>query len=208
MTDGQQNARQPLILHTLISGWTQSYGDWHGVLDLAERLIAAGHACPGTGLRGQCADAESRVLYYPWKRAGIGLRGTYYALAEQRGNRPTVCVYAYSSGHRVGAPQLAKHLQRRNLTVRAMVLADPIYCHPIWSLRWRAMTNWDWPIFGQPIIRIPANVREVYSFFQRQNRPSGHRVVADNGKDNAPARTAEWRTSTWTAHGHSRQYWR
>ena len=89
MTDGQQNARQPLILHTLISGWTQSYGDWHGVLDLAERLIAAGHAYPGRDCRAMRRAPRAACFTTRgtrWNR----FAGYFSLLRQQRGNRPTV----------------------------------------------------------------------------------------------------------------------
>lgn len=162
---------QSFAIHVLVSGFTQGYGRWHGILELAERMRLAGH----------CYGVDSRVLYYTWRENWRHVAEYCFALTEQFQVHPLICIYAYSWGGGYAAPRFARQLQRRNLPVRAMVLSDPIFWHPVWPLRWRALTNWNWPLLGQPIIRIPHNVREVWTFQQAVTRPSGHRIIADNG---------------------------
>ncbi|MEW4451286.1 hypothetical protein AB1L30_01245 [Bremerella sp. JC817] len=157
--------RPNLLIHTAISGFTQSVGKWNGILDLTEKL------------REQfCDGVRSRIHYYPWNANFAEVAEYYWALGDKYGVRPILGIYAYSWGAGRGAMTLARQLNRRGLVVRVMVLADPVYHHPF--APWRAFRTWCLPIVGEPVIRVPDNVREVYSFHQVQNRPGGHKLIS------------------------------
>lgn len=73
------------------------------------------------------------------------------------------------------AIKLAQQLAKRGLRVRHIILSDAVYRHHYWLGQWRALVPWT-------KIVIPKNVQEVTWFYQRQNLPRGHNIVALNGK--------------------------
>ena len=81
---------------------------------------------------------------------------------------PRVLIAAYSWGAGWGAMRFARELARRGIEVEQMVLSDPVYRHPLWSLAWLALC-------GLPIT-VPGNVRRVKWFRQTKNRPMGSRL--------------------------------
>ena len=87
---------------------------------------------------------------------------------------PTVRIYGYSWGAGWGAMQLAEHLRRRGVPVRAMVLVDPIYRHPYWLGNWRSLFHW-------VKIVVPPSVKEVWWFRQKLTWPRGHDLYAEDG---------------------------
>lgn len=161
---------ESLRLFTLISGFCQHTGAWNGILELGEKLRD-----------GQSDCVSDRVQYFRWNQNWSHVADYYLALSQQYEIKPDICVFAYSWGGGWGAPRLACELGKRGLSVRHMVLSDPVYCHPWLTFRWRALTNYDWPFVPQPVIKIPRNVGEVWTFHQIANRPAGHRLVARNG---------------------------
>ncbi len=96
-------------------------------------------------------------------------------LAPDQQEEITIKVFAYSWGAGWGLVRFARALGARGLRVQTAVLSDPVYRHPYWLGQWRTLLS-RWPIV------IPANVGEVYSYYQRQNWPRGHKLVAA-GKD-------------------------
>ncbi|MFI4876234.1 MAG: hypothetical protein ACIALR_12875 [Blastopirellula sp. JB062] len=154
-----------LLIHNAISGFTQSQATWHGTIDLAEKLRET-----------HCDGVRSRVHYFRWCEDWDAVAAYHLSLAEQYRQKPTIGIYAYSWGAGWGAMQLAKQLRRRGLPVRVMVLSDPIYRHPI--ALWRSLRNAWLPIVGEPLIRVPDNVKEVFTFHHLQNRPSGHKLIS------------------------------
>lgn len=168
-----KDAAQGLAIHFAISGFRQNAESWHGIAELVERLRQDGHAL----------EACSRVVYQPWCADWSAIANHAWLLGDFYGVRPTVAIYGYSWGGGHGAMELARELGRRGIEVRAMVLADPVY-RPrsalAWLYSWRALCNLAWPIVGEPLIRVPGNVREVWSFHQTQDRPSGHKMISDS----------------------------
>ncbi|PHR99577.1 MAG: hypothetical protein COA78_24730 [Blastopirellula sp.] len=156
-----------MIIHTTISGFTQDHGSWHGVLELTEKLREK-----------HCEGVRSRVHYYRWDENWAAIAEYYWSLSEKYHTQPLIAIYAYSWGAGHGAMRLTEQLRKRGLRVRLMVLADPVYRN-VWCL-WRSMRNWNLPWFGEPIIRVPDYVDEVFSFHQVQNRPSGHKLLPES----------------------------
>ncbi|HUU98009.1 MAG TPA: hypothetical protein VM487_19930 [Phycisphaerae bacterium] len=143
--------------HIVIAGATQSDGEFNGSLRL---WLEMGH------LR----NAETCVSLHEWD-SDWGELANKIDLANHNGDRPDVRIYAYSWGAGHGAITLAKELQARGITVKTLCACDPVYHSWLWSLRWLAMVR-------GPVIRVPANVREVCGVFQTTNKPAGHRMVA------------------------------
>lgn len=162
-----------LVIHCCISGFRQSLGYWNGMLEVDAQLREAGHA----------KSVSSRVEYHVWRNDWSSVAEYYFALGERYKGRPIICIYAYSWGAGWGAIRLAKELGKRGLTVKAMVLCDPVYRHPLFLMRWRSLQYVDWPIVSAPKIKIPANVHgQVFSFYQRRDKPRGHLLVAADEK--------------------------
>lgn len=150
-------------IHLCISGFTQSVGRWNGILALQEKLLDELDSCGGHGCR---------VWYTRWKDNWKDIAEHIWLLHERNGEKVKVNVYAYSWGAGWGAMQLLKHLDKSNLGVEDMVLSDAVFRHPMISLRWLAMTPW-------AEIQCPINVQRLHIFYQRKNKPSGHKVAYD-----------------------------
>ena len=156
-----------ITVHAVIGGATQGRKRWHGMLTLHEKLIQE---------LSEYDPKKNRIWFFRWC-------ADWYSVAEhvwllgQRYNEPVqVCVYAYSWGAGWGARKLAEYLDRADIDVRAMVLSDPVYRHWYFAGNWRAF--WPWSK-----IRIPANVQELWVFYQRLaiwwNNPRGHSVKCE-----------------------------
>lgn len=155
----------PIKYHVCIPGFTQ--GD-HGLLSLREKLLRDGHQ----------RDIDSRVEMFSWRHDWSNYADVIERVCEIYRRKASIRIYAYSFGAGWGAMQLAKELRKRAIPVRAMVLCDPVFRHPFVGLRWLSLLPGDSPLTK---IRVPDNVSEVWSFFQRLDRPQGHRLIATNG---------------------------
>jgi pimeloyl-ACP methyl ester carboxylesterase len=156
-----------MIIHQCISGFTQNVGYLHGVMKLSERLRK--HSA--------CDCHGTRVELNTWKSDWKQIAEYYWLLSEFHFKPLTLCVYAYSWGCGWGAMELARNLKNANIRIRAMVLCDPVFRHPEWYMRWKSIVHRDSKF--EPVIKIPDNVEEVFSFYQTVNRPGGHKLVAD-----------------------------
>lgn len=155
-----------LQLHVCISGFTQHPGRNHGLVNLSEIMLDKGFSC----------GRSSRVWLHPWNSDWSQLAEHAFRLASGVQDDWLIGVYAYSWGAGHGAIEFANELLERGVSVRAMVLSDPVP-RPIAPLRWLALLPGDWPSWIRPAIVIPPNVREVYSFYQRLDLPQGGRPV-------------------------------
>jgi len=156
------HAKPLAAAHILFSGFTQSEARPNGILRLWRRLHDL-HAGPDTA-----------VLYYTWDADTSALAEWIWRLSNGDDPPPRLYVYGYSWGG-WAAVQFCRQLSLRSdrLAVRRLVLSDPVYRHKLWIGNWRALVGW-------PPIRVPRNVRAVWSCRQEQNRPRGHRLVADD----------------------------
>lgn len=101
-------------------------------------------------------------------------------IARNSAADPVIRIVAYSWGCGFGAMTLARELQKLNLAVDVMVLADPVYRNPSVP-RWlnvRALLNKAWA----PSITVPSNVREVHWTRQYNNKPQGHDLQAEDAR--------------------------
>jgi hypothetical protein len=158
-----------MIIHQCISGFTQNVHTLHGVLKLSERFRQSA----------LIDGVNTRVALHQWKSDWAKVAEYYWLLTEYYMVPVTICVYAYSWGAGWGAMQLARHLNRAGLDIKAMVLCDPVYRHPKWYLRWMSLVQRDSSF--SPIIRVPTNIHTIYTLNQQTNRPMGHRLLATNG---------------------------
>ena len=150
--------RQFKTWHIVISGFMQNRGTPNGMVKLWKNLYKQ-HAGPDTVVAYMCWNDKFK------EQAELIHRMT------NSGPMPTICIYAYSWGAGHGAMKLARALEDRGIGVRCMVLSDPVFRPWLRLLAPLAMTRFPW-------IRIPRKVSEVFRFFQRENRPHGHRLVA------------------------------
>ena len=153
-----------LTFHVVIGGFTQKSNRWHGCLKLNERLVS--ELSLGT---------YNRVWYHRWCDDWSKIAEHIWVLSERYDDDAQVCIYAYSWGAGWGAMQFAKALKKCGVDVVIMVLSDPIFRHPRICLRWLALTK-SWRA-----IKVPSNVREIYHFYQREDRPEGHALSPENG---------------------------
>lgn len=147
----------PQTWHICISGFTESTGERTGLFRLWVKL-------------GFLRSPSVQVLLLSW-RAGWPDVAEQIRLATENGSPPKIYVYAYSWGAGWGFLQLAKQLAERGISIEHVVLCDPVYRPWFFLFRLLALTD----VFQ---INVPPSVKRVTSFFQRQNRPRGHTVVA------------------------------
>lgn len=88
---------------------------------------------------------------------------------------PCILFAGYSYGCGWLFQQLSKYLEKWSMDVRCAILCDPVYRSRIRLLAWRSIINRG-PL--APVIKIRKNVEEVYSFYQRENKPQAHALVA------------------------------
>lgn len=138
----------------VISGFTQKEGSPNGMHRVWEQLHSL-FAAPD-------AHVALREWDSDWRQFAEHIRVSSV-------DNPTIIVAAYSWGCGYGLVKLARELKRRAKCINCAVLSDPVYCHPIWWLRWLAMLDW------RPIT-IPSNVHSVRWFFQRENRPRAYEL--------------------------------
>ena len=149
-----------IFVHVIISGFSQGRNRWHGTLKLNEELIEE----IGNGI-------ETRIWLQHWKSDWRSIAEHVWLIGQNYKEEVQVCIYAYSWGAGYGAMQFAKYLDKSNIKVRVMVLSDPVYRNPRLLLRWLAFVP------GMKI-KVPKNVEEVFSYYQRMNKPQGHELLA------------------------------
>lgn len=157
--------------HICISGFTQSLRRETGFDRLWKQL------------RKVASEEVSTPLPIAWNKIKASGIADMIFRSAQNGREvisPRICVYAYSWGCGHGFLKLASELRKRGadrFKIANVVLCDPIYHH--WFRPLAAMTTGRWAErFAK--IKIPDNVWHVDSFFQRQNRPQGFKLVKKN----------------------------
>lgn len=106
----------------------------------------------------------------------------------RRAKNPTILIAGYSWGCGWGFQQISKFLENWAIDVRCAVLCDPVYRSPLRCMAGRSMINegdtfCKIPIgYLAPTIKIRKNVKEVWSYYQTENKPRAHRLVALDSK--------------------------
>lgn len=137
----------------VISGFRQGLGTRGAGTYRVWRLLQSG------------ARSEDFCSLHRWNDDWSQVADLVALLQGESATSPKVLIAAYSWGAGWGAMRLARELERRGIEVDDMVLSDPVYRHPLWSLAWLALC-------GLPIT-VPTNVRRVTWFRQVKNRPMG-----------------------------------
>lgn len=155
--------------HIPISGFNQSLAGPTGLETLWQKLR---HSLRDAG--GLCTDVVCLmplVWNSPWPAVADFIRRQVSGdLADA-----TFHVYAYSWGAGWGWRQLALEMAKRGLDIHTSVLADPVYRSDNGPVFWiRSMMN----IVAAPRIKVPANVHDVWWFYQTMNKPRAHQLVA------------------------------
>lgn len=152
-----------------ISGYTQTRGTFHGILKLREELMASGYS----------DGIKQRVWYLPWTSNFQQIATDLVTVCAHHGVSPIVLISGYSYGG-WGAIQLANQLDGKGVGVQVMVLSDPV-SRPNWLPRFIPAAS---SLLGRRFSRklvVPPNVKNLFSFYQVQNRPQGHKLVVSNG---------------------------
>ena len=143
--------------HIVISGFTQAKDRPHGMLRLWQQLC-------------QHRDYKTAVELMPWKSDWEELAECMF-LCSPSDAKTKIGIYSYSYGTGWGAMQLCKALDKRGMSVDALVSADGVFRHKYAFGAWRALVPWS-------RIWVPGNVRHVSWFRQKENLPAGHTLLA------------------------------
>lgn len=160
----------------LFSGFGQDNGQKSGTIAIWRRLYNL-HAGP------QCC-----VEVHPWNTSVRAL--AHKIRNNKNGELPSIIVGGYSFGG-MTAVNFANQLRLCGLSVKHMILSDPVYRHSYYAGWWRSMVPWS-------EIRVPPNVHTVKVFAQANSRywppnraggwfqPAGHAVVGSLGEEYMP----------------------
>lgn len=116
-----------------------------------------------------------RVSLHNWNDPWADVAAQIVRLGPADRRLLEICVVAYSWGVGHGALTLCRELGRLGINVRVLLSIDGVY-HSRRAL-WRSLWS---PLLGEPVLRVPANVRRVDFFRQQVNRPRGQAVVAED----------------------------
>ena len=146
------------VWHLVISGFTQTLEKPSGCQNLWEKL------------RSERSNGETVVDLEPWNADWAGIAELIWRFRPAR-KPPRVFCYAYSWGGGWGFPQLAGELLKRGIEIQHAVLCDAVY-------RPKCRLFLIESLLRSSRVIVPANVREVDWFYQREGLPMGHEVVA------------------------------
>lgn len=148
----------------VISGFTQHAGYFHGILHLREMLIDAGH---NNGRR-------RRVEYSTWEADAHRLAVELSMVSNRLGCRPKVGIASYSYGGWKSL-KFCQELDRIGIDVDFLVISDPVGRSSWWPEPLPAATS----LLGRDYafsLSVPPRVKRVVEFYQKKNRPQGHRL--------------------------------
>jgi pimeloyl-ACP methyl ester carboxylesterase len=118
-------------------------------------------------LHNRHASNGAAVVYYNWDAKVRRIAELIQRLRSWSG-KVTVQIYGYSWGG-AASVNLARELRKLGISVKRLVLCDPVYRHAYWLGQWRAL-------FHGIAIRIPDNVEYVCWTRQRESWPCGHNL--------------------------------
>jgi len=158
-----------VAFYICVSGFTQTRGTFHGILKLREELISNGYS----------EGIKQRVWYLPWTSNWKSIAEDLVTVCAHHGVKSVVLISGYSYGG-WGAIKLAEALDSKGVEVQSMVLSDPVSRPGWWPRPLPAFSSLLGRKYSHNLI-IPPNVKNVFSFYQTNNRPQGHRLVTSNG---------------------------
>lgn len=160
----------------VVSGFTQDRGYVHGMLELREKLIIAGHS----------SGSKERVWYLPWTVNYGRVASDLVHICSKYGYIPKVNVCGYSYGG-WGAIKMCKALEYHGIHVKYLILSDPVARPWYWPRPLPALTS----LLSREYsfkLTVPSNVHELFSFYQEENRPQGHQLVCVQTKQHCPVK--------------------
>ena len=152
-----------------VSGYTQTRGYFHGILNLREALIKKGYS----------HGPAHRVEYLTWQTNYHRVASDLSIICGRHGLVPHIVLAGYSYGG-WGAIQLASELEHKGIDVDAMILSDAVGRPWFWPRPLPAVSS----LLGRSYaskLHIPHNVKKLVSFYQKENRPQGHQLICKNG---------------------------
>lgn len=153
-----------ITIHCVTAGFTQNRSQMHGMLKLDEEV----RKVVGNGI-------YTRVWFQRWDDNWEEIAEHAWLLGRHYDCPVQVVSYCYSWGCGWGFTQFAEYLRLADIDVAVAVLCDPVYRHKHWLFQW--VTQWR-AFISQIPIDIPTNVKEVYSFVQKQETLRGHDLRA------------------------------
>lgn len=125
-------------------------------------------------LRQTWGSATTEITLHPWNDNWKAFAELVVDTCADAGELE-LDVVAYSWGVGYGAKTLAEYLLGEGVAIRTLLACDGVY----WSrwAKWRVIGS---PLLGEPVIELPANVREVHMLRQRETLPSGHRILVND----------------------------
>jgi hypothetical protein len=146
--------------HIVFAGFLQTCGTANGMIGLWRDLL-------------QYASPETVVQFRCWNDNVDDLAESIWRQAQNDDVVPAIYVYAYSRGGST-AMDFARALGERGLSIRRMVLSDPVYWRGCALRRaWQALNPYS-------VIRVPGSVDEVDWFRQTLRWPRGHDLVTED----------------------------
>jgi len=142
-----------------IAGWQQNEGQTTGLEELQDRLHR------------RCSNRSTRVVLRAWNDSPSHIAERIFRRRPNDG-QPAVVIIGYSYGG-YSAVLLARQLQRRGIEVETMLLCDAVWRPSRWCPSVLSLLPW-WTL------RVPGNVRRLYSWRQKTNKPSGHAIALED----------------------------
>lgn len=138
----------------VVSGYTQSRAQWNGSIAITERL------------RGYWNGVLNSVCYLPWNSDWKSQAEYMWLLQdhlEPTGSIPINILCGYSYGGGWGARRLMMYCSNKGVQFEHVILCDPVHRGPLgWIGRWP--------------IRIPKNVKNVWTLNQNNDYPRGCKI--------------------------------
>lgn len=139
----------------LISGYRQSYERMTGMDRLFIQVLEKGY----------------RVEYWPWNSDWEGNAAFIHRHSPQE---VEIIVAAYSWGGGHGAVKLSEQLRDRGRLIHHMILCDPVY-RASWAPSWFNLLPMS--MTKDRTIRYPSTVEQIDWFYQRIDKPAGHKPI-------------------------------
>ena len=124
----------------------------------------------------ECRDEEKtcRVSLHTWDEDFEAFTNNVIRTGPEHVGLIDLRVAAYSWGAGRGFVRLAEACKARGIRIHRAVLSDPVY--HCWWMPWRALWS---PLIGEPKIKVPSSVKEVWYLRQSVDVPKGHEVIAE-----------------------------
>jgi len=118
----------------------------------------------------QCNCDSTRVILKSWQDSPGAVASRIWN-RQPEGHPPAIVIIGFSYGG-FTAVLLARELGKRGLKIETMLLIDPVW-------RWLAELPSVLSLGSWWEINVPKTVRTLFAWFQKVDRPRGHRLIVD-----------------------------